>query len=254
MKLKVDSTTRSPLQHRLEIEVAWEELEKRIPQAVAWFKQNASIKGFRKGKAPDNVVRAHIGEKRILERAAEMLAGEAFEQAAKDLEKKPIAPPKIELGEIKPGEPAKFTATYYVEPPDPETLAKEIREKHYPGMPSPEDVFPDGPPGIQTHGPFGVSPEALKKIPGLSLGDKFIPDPLLKAPDPQSAIPTTPSKPPDLPDPEQLVKPPDVHPKVPELTEEMKKELESRKPEAADEEQEATAEAEKPQEPEKSQE
>ena len=73
----------NPIQHELRIEFVWEEVEKRIPEILNEFKENTDIKGFRKGKAPENVVRAQIGEKRILERAAEKAAYDAFNEAIK---------------------------------------------------------------------------------------------------------------------------------------------------------------------------
>jgi len=100
----------SPIQHELEIEIPWDEVEKRIPDAVREFQAVAEIKGFRKGKAPPKVVRAHTGEKRVLQAAAERAASDAFSQAGKDLEKKPIAPPRLDLGDIKEGEPLTLTA------------------------------------------------------------------------------------------------------------------------------------------------
>lgn len=218
MELKSELKKTSVIQHTLEIEVAWAELEKFVPKAVKWFRGNISIDGFRKGKAPDAAIRGQVGEKHVRERAAEMLAGEAFDKASKDLEKTPIAPPKINIEDIIPGEPIKFTAEYYIQPPSPKDITKEIRDEHYPEIIKPEDIFPDGPPGIQSTGPYPLSPDALKDIPGLNLADQFIPNPLPQVNDPRKSVaPMEPQKF-EIPDPEKIIK----QPRLPKHLQELK--------------------------------
>jgi len=63
MNTNIKDKAVSPLQHQLEGEVAWDDVEKRITEAIRRFSRNAEIKGFRKGKAPAGVVRAKLGEK-----------------------------------------------------------------------------------------------------------------------------------------------------------------------------------------------
>ncbi|MCD6217652.1 trigger factor family protein [bacterium] len=220
MHLKVKHKEINPIQHELKIEFGWEEVEKHIPDILNEFKENTDIKGFRKGKAPENVVRAQIGEKRILERAAEKAAYDAFNEAIKDsasstdsgqevdpTEQKstypqPIAPPEIDLDEIKEGEPVSFTAKYCIQPPDPTKLADEYKKKHTPEIISPEDVFPQGPPNIHSHGPYSVPTDVLRNIPGVDLGDKFIPNASPQIPNPEGNISSQPGTQPEIPDPE----------------------------------------------------
>ncbi|MCX6647674.1 MAG: trigger factor family protein [bacterium] len=72
MDFKFKHTVINPVRHKLEIEVPWSELEKRIPKAIAWFKPRVEIGGFRKGMAPEKIIRARVGEKEILKRAADL--------------------------------------------------------------------------------------------------------------------------------------------------------------------------------------
>ena len=225
MEIKTNHKIISVVQHGLEIEIPGMELGKYIPKAVRWFRSNIIIDGFRKGKAPDAAVRAQVGEKRIKQRAAEMLAADAFDQAAKDLEKKPITPPEFDIEDVKDGEPIKFTAKYYIEPPTPDELAKEIRDKHYPEIIRPDDIFPEGPPNIQSTGPNPLSPETLRNLPGLNLGDKFIPNPLPNIPSPQKAARLTEPPKLEIPDPEKLTKPPDILPRLPKRLQDLKEEM-----------------------------
>ncbi len=190
MNLIIKHKEINPIQHELKIEFGWDEVEKCIPETLNEFKENTDIKGFRKGKAPENVVRVQIGEKRILERTAEKAAYDAFNEAIKGSASstdsgqevdpaeqtsaypQPITPPEIDLDEIKEGEPVRFTAKYYVQAPDPTKLADEYKKKHTPEMISPEDIFPEGPPNIQSHGPYSVPTDVLS--PGASLNHALI--------------------------------------------------------------------------------
>ncbi len=223
MEIKSNLNQISIVQHKLEMEIAYAELDAFIPKALKWFRKNIIIDGFRKGKAPDAAIRAQLGEKRVRQRAAEILAGEAFELESKKLDKKPLTPASIDVEDIVDGEPVKFSATYYIDPPSPDEITKQIRDDHYPEIINPEDVFPEGPPGIQSHGPYPLSPDALKNIPGLKLSDQFIPNPIPTMPDPRKA-----SQPPDtnkidIPDPEKLTNLPkpvsDIKKREPLLTE-----------------------------------
>ena len=158
MDLKTTHKSLSPVEHELEIEVPWNEIEKRIPDVINELKPNVEIDGFRKGKAPNRVIRTHVGEKRILQRAAEITAGEALNEAIQQLDKKPLAPPDLDLGEIAPDEPLKFKVKYFIEPPRPEELVKEISAKHRPDptMTPPDENIPLIRSGIPEHFPVLV--------------------------------------------------------------------------------------------------
>jgi hypothetical protein len=226
MQLKTTHKELNPIKHQVEIEFPWDEVEKRIPEIIAEYRQNTEIKGFRKGKAPDGAVRAQIGEKKILDRAAEKAAYDAFNEAIKDIEKKPIIPPIINLDDIEKDKPVKLIAKYYVEAPNPAKLAKDAQKTNMPEIISPEDVFPSGPPGIQSHGPYGVSLDALKSIPGVNLSDSFIPNVNMKIPDPAKIIPDPPKAKTEIPDPEDLMRPVHKTPTIPKIAESDTKENE----------------------------
>jgi hypothetical protein len=143
--------------------------------------------------------------------------------------KKPITPPEIDLDEIIEGEPIKFTAKYYIQPPEPDKLAAELKNKNMPYLINPEDIFPQGPPNIHSHGPSGVSIEAIKSIPGVNLADSFIPRVIPNITDPQSMIPKISNPDQQLPDPEQLITPPQVKPSIPQVLEDIQKKMEEDK-------------------------
>ncbi len=234
MKVTKTHTELSLIQHKLEIDVAGEHTGEFITKAICEIRKDTEIPGFRKGKAPDAGVVAHIGEKRVREYATKLLCADAFEEASKGLEKPAVTPPKYEYDQpILKGQDFSFSASYYIEPPDPKTLAKGAADKDKPDYIRPEDILPNGPPNIHSFGPNPVSPDALKKIPGLKFADRFIPDPVPKTKLPQDEIDKL-RKPPEveIPDPEKLIKPLDVMPDIKKELQDKKGKLE--KPEPAD--------------------
>jgi len=64
--------------------------------------QKANIPGFRKGKAPRTIVEQYLGKTGMMEDAVEHMAPDAYEQAVKELELKPIARPEIQLEKLEP--------------------------------------------------------------------------------------------------------------------------------------------------------
>jgi FKBP-type peptidyl-prolyl cis-trans isomerase (trigger factor) len=66
MKLQIKHKEISPIQHKLAIQLDWEEVEKRIPDTIKKFRENSTFDGFRKGKAPKKVVVAQIGMKNMI--------------------------------------------------------------------------------------------------------------------------------------------------------------------------------------------
>lgn len=215
MNFKSNHSVVTPVQHKLEIEVPWEELKERIPKAVAWFTPRVAVKGFRKGKASENVVRSKIGEKEILKRAGEILAGDAYKEAIKEIEQQPIMSPKLDYEDIEEGKPLKFTATYYVQPPDAQTVTKEIQKKYYENIPDTDSVMQSNPVNIQHHGGHPVAPDVLKNIPALNITDNFVPNPLPQTPNPQAQTQSPEIITPDSLDPEKMVQHPDVRSHIP---------------------------------------
>lgn len=84
--------------------VPWQEVESAKKIALSKAKENLEIKGFRKGKAPDDLVTADIGQNKTLELTLEKLISQLYPEAVSCLGLKPIVSPKIELVSAKEGE------------------------------------------------------------------------------------------------------------------------------------------------------
>jgi len=92
--------------------VSWAEIEKAQKQALTKAGETMEIKGFRKGKAPDNLVAESLSQSKLLELTLEEIIPNVYSQAMASLGVKPIISPKIELVSAKEKEDwqVKFTS------------------------------------------------------------------------------------------------------------------------------------------------
>jgi len=95
--------------------------------------KNAEVPGFRKGTAPENVLKGHINETKILEEAALEAIGEVYPPIILEHELKVISRPHITITKLAKGNPVGFTARVAVLPdvtmPDYKKIAGEYRDK-----------------------------------------------------------------------------------------------------------------------------
>ncbi|MBR1943797.1 trigger factor [bacterium] len=88
--------------------------------------QHINIPGFRRGKAPRNVVEQHVGAERIKYEALESLLPKVFQQAIKENDLDVISQPTVDSYDFNVGEDLKITAKVEVRP--------EFELKDYKGM------------------------------------------------------------------------------------------------------------------------
>ncbi len=115
MSLKVENLEKNMM--KLTIEVDASELEKAIEKAYNKQKNQISITGFRKGKAPRKMIEKMYGEAVFYEEAANILIPEAYSKALDEYEGKEIvSQPTIDVVQIESGKPFIFTAEVAVKP------------------------------------------------------------------------------------------------------------------------------------------
>jgi trigger factor len=108
------STQRLPeSQVLLEIEVDPQQMERSLEKAHRRLAQRVEVPGFRKGKAPPNMLERHLGRPRIVQEALDILIPEAYNQAIEEQNIDAIDQPSIELLN---DEPLAFKATVPVRP------------------------------------------------------------------------------------------------------------------------------------------
>lgn len=101
---------------QLEIEVDAAKFEEGMQQS---FKKNASrfnVPGFRKGKAPRNIVERYYGEQALYDDAINIVCSEAYDQAVEEKKLEPVDRPEIDIVQIGNKENLIFTARVTIKP------------------------------------------------------------------------------------------------------------------------------------------
>jgi trigger factor len=101
---------------KLEITVSADKFEEGLNQAYFKNAKYFSVPGFRKGKAPRNIVEKHYGVGILYEDAFNIVASEAYEEAIKENDVEVVASPEIDVAQMEKGKDLIFTATVTVKP------------------------------------------------------------------------------------------------------------------------------------------
>jgi len=115
----------------LEIEVLKEQFDEGLKKAYFKNKSHFMIPGFRKGKAPMNIVIRHYGEEVLYEDAINEVCPIAYDDAVKQENLEPVDRPEIDIKTIGNNENLVFTAKVTLKPDVKlgEYKAIEIEEK-----------------------------------------------------------------------------------------------------------------------------
>jgi len=97
----------------LQIEIEPDQMERALDKAYRRLVQRAEIPGFRKGKAPRDMVERHLGRERLVHEALDTLIPEAYNKALDEQEIEAIDQPRLDIVQE---EPLVFTATVPVRP------------------------------------------------------------------------------------------------------------------------------------------
>lgn len=80
----------------LKITLPAEEVNKGFKKAVAKIAGQVNIPGFRKGKAPRNVIEMHYGKEAVKQEAFELVANQCYTEALEQEKLIPVSDPKVE--------------------------------------------------------------------------------------------------------------------------------------------------------------
>ena len=114
MKTTVDKL--SDTRVKLTVNVPFAELDQEIDQAYAAIAQQVSIPGFRKGKAPRQLIDARFGRGPILEQVVNDMLPSRSEQAVQSEDLKVIGQPDVDISKIEDKDFVEFTAEVDVRP------------------------------------------------------------------------------------------------------------------------------------------
>lgn len=113
--MEVTVNTRSKVSREVEIQANSQELQPHFEKAYKEYRPKVEIKGFRKGKAPLELVKRLYGEL-IEHESLETIAAELYRQAVKEKELKPIGDPTLVDLDYKRGESLRFKIQYDIRP------------------------------------------------------------------------------------------------------------------------------------------
>jgi trigger factor len=101
---------------KMTIEVAAEEFDKAITAAYHKEKNKINVPGFRKGKAPQNVIEKLYGKEVFYNDALDQLVPDEYEKAYDEVDEDIMSSPRFEVIQAEAGKPVIFTATVAVMP------------------------------------------------------------------------------------------------------------------------------------------
>lgn len=136
---------------KAEIEIAvslpFSEFEPQVKRAAVLISESVEIEGFRKGKAPYDIVKQKVGEQAIYEEAAERAVRKTYPEAIRHLTEDGkldgahplIGKPEITITKLAPGNELIYKVKLALLPqvlvPDYKTIAQKIRtQKEYPAV------------------------------------------------------------------------------------------------------------------------
>jgi len=124
MIVNVEDVT--PVKKKINFEIPADRVTREIDKVYSQIRKTAALKGFRKGKVPQNVLEKHYSAKMTGE-VLHNLVSETYFKALSEQKIVAVAPPSIEsVDEIKKGEPLKYSAIVEILP--------KIEVKDYSGL------------------------------------------------------------------------------------------------------------------------
>lgn len=130
MSLQVEKLEKNMV--KFTIEASAEEFEAAIEKAYLKNRGKMTVHGFRKGKAPRNIIEKMYGPEVFYEDAANFIIPDAYESAAEESGLDLVSTPDIEVTQIEKGKPFIFTALVAVKP--------EVTLGQYKGIEVPKTV------------------------------------------------------------------------------------------------------------------
>lgn len=137
MSIRVESHPRDDCQVELVVEVDSDRVQGAMRAAARRLSERINVPGFRKGKAPFDVVRRQVGDNRVLDEALNELGPQVYQEALEAGQVDPYAPGALADVRLDP-----MVLTFNV-PLQPEVDLgdyRDIRLEHKPAEPTDEDV------------------------------------------------------------------------------------------------------------------
>jgi trigger factor len=119
----------SPVVKKLSVELAPDQVKDALDRAYSGLSRTVKLRGYRAGHVPRRLVERYFGDD-VKKDVAQKLVAESIQEALLQHQLDPVAPPRVENDDVKPGEPFKYVATVEVRP--------RVEPKDYVGLPAPQ--------------------------------------------------------------------------------------------------------------------
>src|SRR5918911_3460111 len=119
----------SPVVKKVSVELAPDQVKDALDRANMGLSRTVKLRGYRAGHVPRRLVERYFGDDVKKDVAQKLVAG-SIQEALSQHQLDPVAPPRVENDDVKPGEPFKYVATVEVRP--------HIEPKDYVGVPAPK--------------------------------------------------------------------------------------------------------------------
>lgn len=111
---------------QLTINISWDEVEQSYQKVFDKVVADSELPGFRKGKAPKNLVKEKVDKTKLYEEVVREIIPKAYSQAIKDKNLRPVSSPKVEIVKAKEKEEWIVKTTVALKP---EIKLKEYKSK-----------------------------------------------------------------------------------------------------------------------------
>jgi len=129
-KIKIQNLDNSKV--KIEIEFQSSEFDSLMDKGLQELSKDMEVQGFRKGKAPIEIVQKAIGEQKLIEYATQEAVNYGYITAIKENKLEIIGSPEIKIEKCAKGNPFIFSIEIFVLPkielPDYKKIAKEVKK------------------------------------------------------------------------------------------------------------------------------
>ena len=115
MKATFTTNKDKPLEHRMTVEFAAENVSQEVTQRLGRLKNKVKLNGFRPGKIPMSIMQQQYGQEVFLEVINDRV-DKAYSEGLKQLELNPVGTPDFQDLDVKDLEKASFTAVFEIYP------------------------------------------------------------------------------------------------------------------------------------------
>lgn len=129
-EIKIQNTKDSKV--KIDVEYSASDFDSLIDKAIEELGKDVEVQGFRKGKAPKDIVEKSLGEAHVIEHASSDALNFAYVKAIKENKLEVIGNPDIKIEKCAKGNPFVFSIEVAILPkfeiPDYKKIAKEVKK------------------------------------------------------------------------------------------------------------------------------